>query len=331
MRRALLLAFSLGVALVASSPVMSHASTGGRSIDRVLAVVNDDLVLESEVEQSALMFLKATGKDLDFDSTAGRRQWDEVKHKALDELIDEKLVLQQAAELKLQVTSEQVDRALDEVKQQNNLNDQQFREALKAQGFSLESYRRQLRKQILEMQAKNMSVGSRVNITDDEIRALYEQEIGKVKGEMQYHLALILVQVSPKATDEEMARKQRVAEKVTELARAGTSWNELVRNYSDDDLTKGANGDMGFLIKDDLVDAVADQIEGMKDGDVRGPIQTGRGFQIIRLVEHKAKAVTAYDAVKEQLRRRLFAQQLERVTQSWLKELRRKAHLDIRF
>lgn len=313
------------------SLTLAGPSLAGRSVDRVVAVVNDDLVLESEVEQNALMSLKANGRDVDFDSTAGRRQWDELKHKALDDLIDEKLVLQQANELKLSVTSEQVDRALDEVKQQNGLTDAQFRDALKAQGFSMDSYRRQLRKQILEMQAKNISVGSRINVTDDEIRQIYDTEVGKIKGEMRYHLQLILVQVSPKASDEDVARKQRVAEKVVELARGGTRWAELVRSYSDDDLSKAEGGDLGYVAKEDLVDAVADEIEQMKNGELRGPIRTGRGFQIVKLVDKKSKDVVSYEAAKEGIRRRLFAQQLERVTQSWLKELRRKAHLDIRF
>ncbi len=313
------------------SLALAGPSLAGRSVDRVVAVVNDDLVLESEVEQNALMSLKANGRDVDFDSTAGRRQWDELKHKALDDLIDEKLVLQQANELKLSVTSEQVDRALDEVKQQNGLTDAQFRDALKAQGFSMDSYRRQLRKQILEMQAKNISVGSRINVTDDEIRQIYDSEVGKIKGEMRYHLQLILVQVSPKASDEDIARKQRVAEKVVELARGGTRWAELVRSYSDDDLSKAEGGDLGYVAKEDLVDAVADEIEQMKNGELRGPIRTGRGFQIVKLVDKKSKDVVSYEAAKEGIRRRLFAQQLERVTQSWLKELRRKAHLDIRF
>ncbi len=329
MRRPLLLIALVG--LLGSTDFVAPAF-GARSLDRVLAIVNDDLVLESEVEQAALMTFKATGREVDFDSTAGRRQWDETKHKALDDLIDEKLVLQQASELKLQVTSEQVDRALDDVKQQNGLSESQFREALKAQGFSLESYRRQLRKQILEMQAKNISVGSRISISDDEIRQLYEQEVGKIKGEMRYHLQLILVQVSPKASDEDTERKQRVAEKVAELAKAGSpSWKELVRSYSDDDLSKAEGGDLGYLSKDDLVDAVADQVEAMRNGEVRGPIQTGRGFQIVRLVDKKSKDVMPLDSVKDALRRKLYAQQLEKVTQSWLKELRRKAHLDVRF
>lgn len=318
-------------ALVLFALLAAPSAFAGRSVDRVVAVVNDDLVLDSEVEQNALMTFKAGGKEVDFDSTAGRRQWDEVKHKALDDLIDEKLVLQQANELKLSVTAEQVDRALDDVKQQNGLTEAQFREALKAQGFSLESYRRQLRKQILEMQAKNISVGSRVNITDEEIKQLYDQEIGKIKGELRYHLQLILVQVSPKASDEETQRKQRVAEKVTELARGGTSWAELTRGYSDDELSKNEGGDLGYLAKDDLVDAVADEVVNMKANEVRGPIRTGRGFQIIKLVDRKVKDAMPFEGVKETLRRKLFAQQLERVTQSWLKELRRKAHLDIRF
>lgn len=319
------------LALCALATAGTPAWASGRIVERVVAVVNEEPVLESEVDQSAFMSMKASGAEIDFDTAAGRRKWDELKHKALDELIDERLVLQQAIELKLSVTSEQVDRAIEDVKQQNGLTDSQFREALKQQGFSLESYRKQIRRQILELQVKNIAVGSRVNVSEDEVKQAYEQEVGKVKPEMRYRLQIVLVAVSPKATDDDNERKRKVADKVTQLARSGTSFAELVKSYSDDELTKAEAGDLGYLAKDDMVDAVAEEVDKMASGDVRGPVRTGRGWQVLKLVDKKQKDVPSIDGMRDQLRRKLFAQQLERVTQSWLKELRRKAHLDIRY
>src|SRR5579871_2778278 len=102
------------VAALFASPALAV-----KIVDRVIAVVNDEIVLASEVDQWVIPLLRG----VDPESPAGKKKLEELKRQALDKLIDSKLVAQQAVELKLSVTSEEVDRALDEVKRQNNLGD----------------------------------------------------------------------------------------------------------------------------------------------------------------------------------------------------------------
>jgi parvulin-like peptidyl-prolyl isomerase len=319
-------ALIVGGALVAAFSLATPAQAA-RVIDRVVAVVNDEIILDTELEQTAASMYRGP----DPDTAEGKKQWTETKRKALDSMIDGKLVQQQAAELKLSVTSEEVDRAIQQVREQNHLDETTFKQALEQQGFTMEGYRKILRKQILELKVVNTAVRSRVTVSDDEVKTYYKQNEKLVAGDRQSHLRQSLVAVPDKASDADAAEKKRVADKVAELARGGTSFTELAKQYSDDDGTKAAGGDLGWVGKGVLVDALDDAMASMEPGDVRGPIKTDRGWVILQLVERKAGDLKPYEEIKEQLRKQLYDQQVEKAQQSWLRELRKKSHVDVRY
>src|SRR6185369_12547768 len=108
---------------------------------------------------------------VDRESGDGKKKWDELRRKALEALIDSHLIGQQAIELKLAVTTEEVERAIEEVRSQNKLDATTFVDALKQQGLTMEQYRKSLKKQILELKVFNTAVRSRVSISDDEVRS----------------------------------------------------------------------------------------------------------------------------------------------------------------
>src|SRR3954452_539690 len=298
-----------------------------RVVERVVAVVNDEIILETEVEQMAASQYRGP----DPDTAEGKKQWDEVKRKALDAMIDSKLVQQQASELKLSVTAEEGDRAVEQVKTQNKLDDATFRSALEQQGFTMEGYRKTLKKQILELKVVNTAVRSRVTVSDDEVKTYYKQNEKLVAGDRQSHLRQILVAVPDKASDSDVAAKKRVAAKVVELVRGGTNFGELAKQYSDDEGTKTSGGDLGWVGKGVLVDALDEAMAAMEPGDVRGPIRTERGWVVLQLVERKSGDLKPYEEIKEQLRKQLYDQQVEKAQQSWLRELRKKSHVDVRY
>ncbi len=316
------------VAIAAAMLVFAAVSSAraSRVVERVVAVVNDEIILESELEQTTAALYRGP----DPDSAEGRKQWDDTRRKALDQMIDGRLVQQQAVELKLSVTPEEVDRAIQQVKEQNHLDDNTFRQALEQQGFTMEGYRKTLKKQILELKVVNTAVRSRVTVSDDEVKTYYKQNEKLVAGDRQSHLRQILVAVPDHAADADIATKKRVAAKVVELARGGTSFVELAKQYSDDDGTKTSGGDLGWVGKGVLVDALDDAMAQMEPGDVRGPIRTDRGWVVLQLVERKSGDVKPYDEIKEQLRKQLYDQQVEKAQQSWIRELRKKAHVDVR-
>jgi peptidyl-prolyl cis-trans isomerase SurA len=304
-------------------------TASAKTVDRVVAVVNDDIILETELEQAAIPLLRAPA---DLETSVGQKAWDDHKRKTLDQVVDHHLVLQQASDLKLSVTSTEIDNALEEVKRQNKLDDAGFAEALKGQGFTLEAYRKNLKQQILELKVINTAVRSRVSVSDEEVRAYYQQSGRQLAGgSSNAHLRQILIEVPENAPAEQVEEKRKSAAKLIELARTGRSFTELAKAHSDDAGTKADGGDLGWIGPGMLLDPLDQVVAGMDPGDLRGPIRTGRGFYVLELVERKQADIRPFEEVKEQLRRQLYDQQVEKASQSWIKELRKKAHIDVRY
>lgn len=142
-------------------------------VDRVVAVVNDSIILDSElrrrVEPLAAEFEGIT------DPRERARRIKMLETQILEEMIDEEIIVQAAQEAQLEVTEEEVDAAVEEIKRQNNVDDEGLERALRSQGYTLSAYRADVARQILRMRAINVLVRPRVNVTDDDVRAAYEE------------------------------------------------------------------------------------------------------------------------------------------------------------
>ena len=114
-------------------------------------------------------------------------------------------------------------------------------------------------------------------------------------------------------------------------ARGGADFAGLAKTHSDDASTKNEGGDLGWVKEGEGVsEALSEVIFSMDKGEVRGPIKTDRGFEVLKLVERREGDVRAFKEVKDQLRQQLTSQQIEKQTGTWLQELHKKAHVDIR-
>ena len=143
------------------------------------------------------------------------------------------------------------------------------------------------------------------------------------------HLRQIFLALPQGAGATQTEEKRRLGMKIVADLRAGKDFTILAKTHGDDAASK-AGGDLGFLARGDLPAELRDTVVSMDAGDVRGPIQSDRGLHVLQLVEKKNAEVKSFDDSKEELRRQLYDQNLERGIQNWTKELRRKAHIDIR-
>jgi peptidyl-prolyl cis-trans isomerase SurA len=297
-----------------------------RTIDRVVAVVNDEIVLDSELEEFTAPALRAP---IDLDTPEGASTFETLKKKSLDKLIDQRLVNQQAVELKLTVGPDEVDRAIDEIKKQNKIDDAEFVDALKAQGLTLEGYRKSMKKQILDMKVINTAVRSRVQVTEEEVKTAYNQSDRQNAGERLAHLREIVINVPKSAGPAEVQKKQQLAARLEAQAVGGADFAQLAKSYSESD-SKAEGGDLGFVQAGNLVEVLGDVVQQMDAGDIRGPIRTATGWSVLQLIEWKSGNLRPYDEVKDQLRRQLYDAQTQKATEAWVKELRRRAHIDVK-
>jgi len=317
----------LAVALLAAG-LAAPGVARARIVERVAAVVGDQLVLASEVEEHVGPLMADVNRIPDPDKRAARAA--ALRREVLERLIDDELILQQATELKLSISSEQVDASIEEIKKQNNLDDDQLREALRQQGMTMAAYRADLRRQLLRFRVLNIAVGSRVNISDDEVKSYYDRHM-KSGTNVEVRASHVFVAIPDGADATVVKEKQAQAQKILERAQAGEDFAKLARETSDDAATRADGGDLGYFGKDMLPKAIEELVFSMKVGEVRGPIRVDRGFHVIKLVDRKEKAPKPLDEVKEDIRMQLRQKDMERQTKIYLSELRKKTLVDIRY
>ena len=176
--RGAVLSIALGLALSGST------AFAGNVLDRVVAVVNDEIILDTEVLTATEMEARQALAGVERDSSEGQRRYDELRRRVLDTQIEKLLVAQYAREQKIYVTEDEMRSAIKDVVKNNNLTDEsQLRDALKGQGLTWDSYSSMLRQQLLQLKVVNTAVRSRVTVGDDEVRSYYAQTVRQVAGD----------------------------------------------------------------------------------------------------------------------------------------------------
>jgi peptidyl-prolyl cis-trans isomerase SurA len=297
-------------------------------VERVVAIVNDSVILETELYQRAAPQLG----DLEQvrDAREKQKQFKALLRQTLDDMIDDELILQAAAESELSVTDEEIDKAIGEVKKGNKLTDAQLAEALQAQGYSMTAYRKDVKKQILRLRAVNVLVRPRVTVSDEDVKEAYEKQQRKAGAVTEVRVAHILLSLPANASAEEKAAAKKRATELVERARGGEDFAKLALGSSEDASTKDQGGDLGWFKRGELPTEWETQLFVADKGDVRGPIEGPRGLHVFKVVDTKKDSVKAFDEVKDKLRNDMYADEMEKQTKVWLEELRRKAHVEVK-
>jgi parvulin-like peptidyl-prolyl isomerase len=313
-------------------------SPKGATVERVVAVVDGDVILSSELEERVAPVLTALAQEDGGRGEDGLPAPDkeqraaQIRQEALDRMVDEELLMAQARQLKLTVTGADVDKAIDEVKKNNHLGDDQLIEALRQQGYTYASYRQDLRRQIIRLKVLQVAVRPRVSVSDEEVQTFYNDSVrGLSEGaSAKVHARHIFIEVPEGGPKALVAARRKQAEELMVRARAGEDFADLARRYSQDPATKEDGGDLGIFGRGVLPKELEDVVFSLQPGEVRGPIVTPQGLHIVRMIERVGQGARPLGEVKEQIRNQLYQQELEKQTRLWLQELRKKSHVETR-
>ena len=300
-----------------------------RVVERIVAVVGDEVVLESEVNERSRPFLQEISALPDPNQRAQRTA--ALRKEVLDRIIDEQLLLQQADELKLSVSSEEIDRSIEQIKKDYGLTDVQLNEELRRTGMNMASYRQNTRKEILKYRVLNIAVGSKVQVSDNDVQNYYERNMKAGGASQQVRVSHIFVAIPENADTAKVLEREGHARKIQARAKAGEDFATLAKELSEDSATRADGGDLGYFGKEmGLPKPVEELVFSMKVGEIGGPVRGNQGFHVIKLVDRRAKDVKPFNEVKEELRAQLRSKEMDRQTKSYLSELRRKTLVDIR-
>jgi peptidyl-prolyl cis-trans isomerase SurA len=309
-------------------------SHGEEVVDRVIAVVNDDVITLSEMEDTGKEYfgrIKAQAPAEEVDRVLAK-----AREEVLSSMIDQFIVRQQAEKLSIAVSEKELDAALDQMLVRNNATLEDFRQELAAMKISEQEYRDNIRDEILKSKLIGYEVRSRIVITEEDIKAYYQKEIIPEKGGNGFHLLQMgftwrNVVVLEKAgfDSKETAREQ--AEKIRARAVGGENFRTLAKQYSN--LPSAADGgDIGFFQKDEMVSFMKNAIMEIQPGEISRIVENNNTFQFFKLLsvqEGEIVVKAPYESVREEIRDVLYQQEMEAQYKKWVNELRDGAYIRI--
>ncbi|MEW6288886.1 MAG: SurA N-terminal domain-containing protein [Thermodesulfobacteriota bacterium] len=317
---------ALSFSLIASL-ALSSAALAAELVDRVVAVVNDDIITFSELEEEAAPTFDKIRAE------APPAQVDDAIQKARKEIlrnmIDHKLLLQRAAKRKIEVSDADIDSAMQRIMEQNSLTEEQFRDQLATMGVSEEKYRASLRDQILRSRLLSYEIRSKVVITNEQVEAYYRDKYMQNNSPEGYHILQFGSGWEDTGRSASKEEAQKRAEQLREMVLAGENFNEIAKNYSD--LPSGVDGgDIGTFKKNELADYMWQSIKDLHPGEVSPVVETPSGFQFFKLLSRSSDGVIAQaplENVKDEIRATLYDQELKKKFEYWVKELRENSYV----
>lgn len=254
-------------------------ATRGELLDRVVAIVNDGVVLNSDL-------------DSQIEQVSGRLRQQKLelppqnvlRQQVLERLVVQELELQHASRAGVKVTDEMLNSALTDVAKRNNLTLTQLPDALKQQGVDYTAYREDVRKEITLTVLRQRDVLQHISITPREIDQFLDKQARTPSEHNEYNVSHILIAVGQEASPAQLDAAAKRAQEVYERAKGGEDFAKLAVGYSNSQ-TALEGGALGWRKGSELPTFLSDLIVKLKPGEVSEPLRTPSGFHIVRLNE----------------------------------------------
>ncbi|WP_226093037.1 peptidylprolyl isomerase SurA [Dickeya oryzae] len=265
-------ALVLGLALSAN---MAFAAP--QEVNKIAAIVDNSVVLESDINsllQSVKLNAQEAGQQLPDDAT--------LRHQILERLIMDNIILQMAQKMGVQVTDDQLDRSIANIAAQNHMSLDQLRSRLAAEGISFDTYRSQIRKDMMIADVRNSEVRRRVTVLPQEVDSLAQQLASQGANGPEVNLSQILIPLPENPTQDQVDKAENLANRLVKEASQGADFGKLAITYSaDPQALKG--GQMGWGRPQELPSLFAERLANPQKGQIIGPIRSGVGFHILRV------------------------------------------------
>lgn len=270
--------------LVLWSVAYGFAQAAPQPMDRVLAVVNDGVVLESDLNQEIHNIenqYRAQGMPIP------PRQV--LRRQVLDHLIMVELQVQRAEQGGIRISNDMLNEAVYTVAQRNQMDMSQFASALEQEGIDFAAFRERLRKQLLLEQLRQHEVAARVKVTDEEVDNYLRQQGRQNQQPSEYHIRHILIGVSERASPAEIAQKNALAQRIRQELVKGADFAQAAVRYSQGE-TALNGGDMGWRPLSEVPRLFAERLAGMRSGEISDVIRSPSGFHVFQMVEKRNAA-----------------------------------------
>lgn len=298
----------------------SFAAPQEKSLDHIVAIVNDDVITKSELNQSFNM-IKAQLQQQGMLKRSERK----IQHDVLEQLINKKLQLQMAKQAGINVTDHDLNQAVSNIARQNSMSVSEFYQRLATEGMNKETYLNEMREQLTIQKLQQQQIISRIVITPEEVTEYSKNSRQEATQTTKtYHLQDILIPFSDDPSDSEIAKANQIAQTVVTQLQEGKALQPTLQSFKDPKVTMK---DMGNLELGDVPSAFVDAVKTMQKNEVSKPIQTGNGIHIVRAVDVRNRTLNGPQLSSVEIQNKIGEKKFAEELQVWLAKLRSQAYI----
>jgi peptidyl-prolyl cis-trans isomerase SurA len=315
--------------LIMCSVMLLCVPVGAEVVDKIIAVVNDDIITLAEFNTAFDPVLKNI--EANYKGTDKGAIINQYKEAILKRLVENLLIEQEAKKLgkNVAIKDEEVMDVIRDMIAKKNSNMEEFKMNLVREGTSLESLKKEIRSQLLRMKLLRWEIKSKVMVSDEEIGEYYTKNRQDYEGKEAARLKQIFLAVPAKADKKTKAKIKEEAGQLRKRALAGEPFELLAVKYSQG---PGAaqGGDIGFIEKGTIIAAVDSVAFSLPMGQLSEVIESDIGFHIIKVVDKKGAGLKPIAAVREEIKAKIEDEKLEKKYDEWISSVRKKSFIEIK-
>ena len=302
-------------------------SAASAHVDRVVAVVNDDVITLSELNRSFAPILERI--EADPRAREDREVREEARRYVLDRMISELLMKQEAERLNMVVRDADIDADIEAMLTERNMTRRQLLEGLAEEGTSIEEHREMVRREILKSRVVGREIRSRITVSDADIGAYYREHRDRYEGNQAVRIQQVLTAVPRDAHADLREERRARAEQLRTMLVDGAAFEEVVRRYSDGPEAR-TGGDLGFIERGTILPQVEEAAFSLDRGRISEVIESPAGFHIIRVIDRRGGGLKPLEEVRQEIINEISSMRMEDRFQEWIEKLRERAYIEIR-
>lgn len=311
------------IAVITAVILMSCVLAQAETINKFVAVVNDEVITQQDVDQMLAVLYAQFSQEYKGDELL--QKMEQVKKDILRQIIEDKLVLSRAKELGIKVTDSEINERLDYIKKGFPSEDE-FYKTLQTQGVTIANLKDRYRDQIMMKKLVDYEVRSKISVLPSEVSGYYEKHKSRFREGDKYKVKNILI----KAKDDVSFELAKVEiDSVYNKLKAGGDFNVLAGQFSQGpNAEKG--GDMGYIEKGQMLESLDEVIFKLKPGEYSEPVKSEIGYHIFKVEDIKYEKQTSLGDVQKDIQMMLFQNKFKAAIDEWLAGLKKKAYISIK-
>ncbi len=313
--------------LAAAAALFLCVSAQAGVADRIVAVVNDEVITLSELNSAFEPYQAKL--DASYTGAGREKASTEARETLLNRMIDNLLMEQQARKAKIVIRDEEVTGTIRDLLARRKISQDDLVKALEREGTTLEAYKKGVADQLIRIRLIQREIKSQVTVSDEEIGEYYRKHIEDYEGKDAVRIKQILL---PLPKEDDPAAKEKIRAEAGAIHKrllAGESFDLLSGKYSQGPAA-AAGGDIGYIEKGVILHEVEEAAFSLPLNQISGVIESSIGFHIIQVIDRRGGGIKSIESVRGEIMEKIDQEKMEKKFGEWLDDLRVKSHIEIK-